>query len=63
MRLFTLSQLEGVDIAAEVWLDWEDFLLRRIRLEGQITAEEKPGIIRRITFSDYDKSVEIELPT
>lgn len=62
-RLFTLSQLEGVDIAAEVWLDWEDFLLRRIRLEGQITAEEKPGIIRTITFSDYNKSVEIELPT
>ena len=62
-RLFTLSHVEGVEIAAEIWLDQEDFLLRKILLEGQITAEEKPGIIRTITFSDYDKSVEIELPT
>ena len=62
-RLFTLSYVEGAEIAAEVWLDREDFLLRRIRLEGRITAEEKPGIIRTMTFSDYDKSVEIKLPT
>lgn len=63
IRLFTLSYLEGVNIAAEVWLDREDFLVRRIRLEGQITPDESPGIIRTLTFSDYDKSVEIELPT
>lgn len=62
-RLFTPSYLEGVDIALEVWLDREDFLLRRIRLEGQITVNEKPGIIRTITISDYNKGVEIELPT
>jgi len=62
-RLFTPSYLEGIDMAAEIWLDREDFLLRQIRLEGQITVNEKPGIIRTITISDYNKSVEIELPT
>lgn len=62
-RLFTLSYVEGAEIAAEVWLDKKDFLLRQIILEGQISPEEKPGIIRTMTFSDYNKSVEIELPT
>lgn len=62
-RLFTLSYVEGAEIAAEVWLDQEDFLLRQIILEGQISPEEKPGIIRTLTFSDYDKYVEIKLPT
>jgi hypothetical protein len=61
-RLFTLNSLKGVNIASEIWCDEGDFLLRQIRLEGQITAEEKPGIIRTITLSDFNENVEIELP-
>ena len=61
-RLFTLNSLKGVDIATDIWCDKGDFLLRQIRLEGKITAEEKPGIIRTITLSDFNESVQIELP-
>jgi len=62
-RLFTRSYVEGVEIATEIWLDKVDFLVRQMRLEGQITAEEKPGITRTITLSGYNISVEIKLPT
>lgn len=58
----TLSSVEGVMIDTEIWVDTEDFLLRRIRLEGQITKGEKAGIVRTISLSDFDQVVEIELP-
>lgn len=61
-RLFTLNSLEGANIAADIWCDTGDFLLRQIRLDGQITAAEKPGIIRTITLSDFNENVEIEIP-
>lgn len=62
LNSIALSSVEGVMIDTEVWVDTEDFLLRRIRLEGQITEEEKPGIVRTISLSHFDQSVEIELP-
>jgi hypothetical protein len=49
-------------IDTEVWVDTEDFLLRRIRLEGRITEGEESGIVRTISLSDFDQSLEIELP-
>jgi hypothetical protein len=58
----TLSSVEGVMIDTEIWVDIEESLLRRIRLEGQITEGEKAGIVRTISLSDFDQSVEIELP-
>lgn len=61
-RLLAINSLKGVDIAADIWCDKGDLLLRQMRLEGQITAEEKPGIVRTITWSDFNESVEIELP-
>lgn len=61
-RIFTLNSLKGVNIASEIWCDKVDFLPRQIRLEGQITKEEKPGIIRTITLSDFNENAEIELP-
>lgn len=62
LNAIALSSVEGVMIDTEVWVDTEDFLLRRIRLEGQITEEEKLGIVRTISLSHFDQSVEIELP-
>ncbi len=62
LRSITLSSLEGVKIDMEVWIDKEEFLLRQIRLEGQITSDETPGIIRTLTLSKFDQEVNIELP-
>jgi hypothetical protein len=61
LNSIALSSVEGVVIDTEVWVGTEDFLLRRIRLEGQITEDEKAGIVRTISL-DFGQSVEIELP-
>lgn len=61
-RLFTIQSLKGGNIAAEIWCDRGDLLLREMRLDGQITAEEKLGIIRTITLSNFNETVIIELP-
>jgi len=61
LNSIALSSVEGVVIDTEVWVDSEDFLLRRIRLGGQITEDEKAGIVRTISL-DFDQNVEIELP-
>ena len=62
LNSIALSSVEGVMIDTEVWVDTEYFLLRRIRLEGRITEEEESGIVRTISLSDFDQSLEIELP-
>jgi hypothetical protein len=62
LRPITINSLEGATIYLEVYIDKEEFLLRQIRLEGQITAEENPGIVRTIALSDFNQEVEIELP-
>jgi len=62
LRPITLSSVEGVNVAVDVWIGKEDFLINQIRVEGQITETEKPGIIRTLKLSNYDQEVEIESP-
>ena len=62
LNSIALSSVEGVIVDTEVWVDTEYFLLRRIRLEGRITEGEESGIVRTISLSDFDQSLEIELP-
>jgi len=56
------NAIEGVSIDTEVWIGKEDFLLRRIKLEGQITKDEEPGIVRTLSISNFNQPVTIELP-
>jgi len=63
----TLEPLTGVTakdvpIAVEVWIDKEGFLVQQVKLEGKITDGEAAGIVRTLTFSNYNKDVEIKLP-
>ena len=62
LRPITLSSVEGVNIAVDVWIDKENFLIDRVRVEGQITEKEKPGIIRILELSNYNQEIEIESP-
>ena len=62
LRPITLSSIEGVNVSVDVWIDKDDFLIDQIRVEGQITDTEKPGIVRILDLSDYDHEVEIESP-
>jgi len=56
------TAIEGVSIDTEVWIGKDDFLLRQIKMEGQITEGEEPGIIRTLSVSNFDQAVTIELP-
>jgi hypothetical protein len=60
--LLRLTPIEGAVVDAEMWVDHEEFLLRRIRFEGQVTADENPGITRTMTLTKYGQEVQIELP-
>lgn len=62
LRPITLSSVEGVNVMVDVWIDTENFLINQIRVEGQITKTEKPGIIRILKLSNYDQAIEIESP-
>jgi hypothetical protein len=62
LRPITLSSVEGVNITVDVWIDTENFLINQIRVEGQITEMEKPGIIRILKLSNYDQEIKIESP-
>ena len=52
----------GIPIDTEVWIGKEDFLLRQVKLTGQMTEEEERGIIRTLLISDFDRSITIQLP-
>lgn len=54
--------LEGTSIKVEVWIGQNDWLVRNIQLTGQITETEVPGIVRRLTLSNFNSPVSIELP-
>jgi len=60
--LLRLTPAEGVDDDMEIWVGMDDLLLRRVRIKGQITADEKPGIVRTMSLSKFGQEVEIELP-
>ncbi len=62
LRPITITSVEGATIDAEIWIDRQDFSLRKIELKGQITKKEKPGILRTIKLSRFDQEVSIELP-
>jgi len=62
LRPITLSSVEGVNVVVDVWIDTENFLINQIRVEGQITETEKPGIVRILKLSNYNQEVEIQSP-
>lgn len=63
----TLEPLTGttakdVPINVEVWIDKEGLLVQQVKLTGKITDSEADGIVRTLTFTNYNKDVEITLP-
>lgn len=63
----TLAPLTGTTakdgtVGTEVWIAKEGFFVQQVKLTGKITDSEKDGIVRTLTFSDFDKDVKIELP-
>ncbi len=56
------SYAEGSILNAELLIGTRDLFLREIRLEGRVTEEESEGIVRTLSFSDFNKPLTIEPP-
>lgn len=50
------------ELTTTLWVGASDFLLRRVRLEGQVLQNEPSNIVRTITLKDYNKDVKVETP-
>jgi hypothetical protein len=59
---FTGTTAKEGTVAAEVWVAKDNFLVQQVKLDGKITDTETTGIIRTLTFTNFDKDVEIKLP-
>jgi hypothetical protein len=56
------SSIQGTKCKVEAWISRDNFLPQVIKLEGRITETEKEGIIRTLTFTDYNLDAKIEKP-
>ena len=58
----TGSSVPGTSIGVELWIGKDDLLVRSIKLTGQITATEVPGIVRTLNLSNFNETLNIALP-
>ena len=52
----------GHDVTLTLWIDEADYLLRQIRIAGQIYDDDGPGTTRLLTIEGIDMPVDIQLP-
>lgn len=50
------------DLSTTLWIGNDDFLLRRVQLEGPLMSGEPQNVVRTINIKDYNKDVKIETP-
>jgi len=62
LKAITGSAAQGTAIAAELWIGQNDFLIRDVKLTGQITETEVAGIVRTLSLSNFNTPVTIDLP-
>jgi hypothetical protein len=58
----TGSSVQGTPIGVELWAGKDDFLVRSIQLTGKITDTEAAGIIRTLSLSSFNETIDIALP-
>ncbi len=52
----------GTKVGTEVWISKKGFLVQQVKLTGKITDTETDGITRTLTFTNYNKDIDIKLP-
>ena len=52
----------GFLVQARIWIGRDDFLVRKLLLEGKITERDNEEVARTIVLSDFDVPVTIEAP-
>jgi len=62
LATLTGTTATGVKVGTEVWISKKDFLVQQVKLTGKITDTEADGITRTLTFTNYNKDIDIKLP-
>ena len=62
MDWLLLFPVEGQRVDVEVWTDTEERILRQARIIGPIGEFDDADTVRKVTLSDYNATVEIEIP-
>jgi hypothetical protein len=62
LKSLTSSGVQGEMIPTEIWIAKDSLLVYQVSIEGKITQAEEDGIVRTLTFADYDKAFDITLP-
>ena len=52
----------GHDVVLTLWIDEADYVLRQIRIAGQIYDDDGPGTTRLLNIEGIDMPVDIQLP-
>lgn len=52
----------GLTVTVKLWVDVEDYTIRRVRLEGPFAPDEPANIVRILFLSRFDEPVSIEPP-
>jgi len=52
----------GLTVTVKLWVDIEDYTIRRVRLEGPFAPGEPANIVRILHLSKFDEPVSIEPP-
>jgi hypothetical protein len=52
----------GHNVTLTLWIDVSDYILRQIRIAGQIYDDDGPGTTRLLTIEGIDIPVDIQLP-
>lgn len=53
----------GLTVTVKVWVDTEDYTIRKVRLEGPFAPDEPAAIVRILSLSKFDEPASIEPPT
>jgi hypothetical protein len=62
LSAITGSAITGTSITTQLWIGKDDLLVRNVQLTGQITETEVQGIVRTLSFSNFNESITIDLP-
>ncbi len=52
----------GRQVGLELWIDQEQMVLRKIRIEGEIYPGDSPSVVRVLDIFAFDEPVDISLP-
>lgn len=62
LRTLVTGANEGFQVGLQLWIGQDQYLLRKISIQGQVFEQDTVGVVRVISIDRFDEPVEIVLP-